>query len=588
MAARGHGVHAILRILLCLIHCSISPVFSQDLSAPLPDAEVAGRSPNSFRIFNAVHSALRQWGSSIQHNGLSFFPVTIPEGNLFYHGRHSPEKPDSFEWLAFELEHASQFAQCFEFDDRDASTSMLGQSAQFGQALSMHGKVSSMEAQIRRTHAAGAKRPSHPSADQYALTDHVSTNDGDDHDHDDKPRRPRLPPQARGYLQTYRAARPLNLLYLDGMAAAKCDLGTLDSQNAILLDWDSRSDLMRDEWERAAALCEQARAWEIDGYIRMEAGFEIIYCNFSSGAGLDLVSTRGSPWRNETHSDPDPDTGRGGLLGEWFGMGAFEWLRASAARYHGLPRGRAEVDFSGMVSAFAYDVDTSNPDEARPELPRIVNAALDQRHGIRDRVGEVLRARKGKAAGAVDWQAVADHIVTRFSARLWFLSEAPPSARAFRSELATLLYPFLDFPADTSLEDVSDPIERCTDIHLSAVARDRASWTPEDRAIYAAVRAVSRTICQSLFTMRREIHTTNGTAAGDDDDAAARRVQTLANELRARLDWTTWKECGRCPTPEEMCFVAMFPAGDAEDHFAPRCKEQDDIGFGYFLHLPKG
>jgi hypothetical protein len=439
----------------------------------------------------------------------------------------------------------------------------------------MHGKVSTIEAQISGTHEEGEETVFFPSGDQHTLLEHAT---GDDDDHDGRPpkRRPHLPPQTRGYLQTYRAARPLNLLYLDGMAAAKCPLGTLDSQNNILLDWEDREDYMRDEWERARALCDQGHEWGIDGYIRMEAGFEIIYCNFSAGAGLDLVSTHGSPWRNETNSSVD-EHGRG----EWFVMGVFEWMRASAARYHGFPRRRADIDFSGMVTAFAYDVNTTNPDTRRPELPRIVNATLEQRHGIRDRVRDVLRARKGKTASSVDWQAVVDNIVTRFSNRLWYLSEGPPSSGSFRSQLATLLYPFLDFPDDISLEDISEPLARCTDIHLSAVAKDQESWTPEDHAIYAAVRTVSHTICDSLFTMRKEVHTTNGTTSGDDD--AAKRVRSLANDLRAELNWTTWKECGKCPNPEEMCFVAMFPSGDLEDHFTPRCKNQDKIGFGYFL-----
>lgn len=573
--ARSHAMLSTL--LFCLSGCCrISVASAQDSSAPLPDVEVASRSPNSFRIFNAVHSALRQWGSSVQHNGLSFFPVTIPEGNLFYHGRHDTERPATFEWLAFEMEHASQFAQCFEFDEDSVSASKLSKCFQFGQSLSMHGKVSTMEAQTYGTSTSGQDRLLHPSDNQRTLTHHAADDDDDDHDVRPPRKRPHLPPQTRGYLQTYRTARPLNLLYLDGMAAAKCQLGTLDSQNDILLDWDDRKDPMRDEWERAETLCNQAQDWGFDGYIRMEAGFEIIYCNFSSGAGLDLVSTHGSPWRNETHSSPNRRE-----YGEWFVMGVFEWMRASAARYHGMPRGRAEIDFSGMVSAFAYDVNTTNPDTERPELPRIVNATLRDRYGIRDRVREVLQARKGKAAKTVDWQAVVDNIVTRFSARLWFLSEGPPSSRSFRSQLATLLYPFLDYPDDVSLEDTMKPLERCTNIHLSSVAESQESWTPEDHAIYAAIHAVSYFICNGLFTMRKDIHTTNGTISGDDD--AAQRVQALAVDLRAQLNWTTWKECGKCTTPEEMCFVAMFPSGDQEDHFTPRCKNQNEIGFGYFF-----
>ena len=560
-----------LASLLVLIQCGQGAAASQEPAGPLPDIEAASSSPNSFRIFNAVHSALRQWGSSIQHNGLSFFPVTVPEGNLFYHGGHDTERPDTFEWLAFEMEHASQFTRCYEFDDPSNSSSVVNEDREMGRKLSLHGRVASIQAESQQAHEGGEQIAFSPSDAQHALTR--------DDDHDKRPpnRRPGRPPSARGYLQTYRAARPLKLLYLDGMAAAKCNLGTLDSQDNILLVADDEKDPIRREWERADGLCALAREWgSIDGFVRMEAGFEIIYCDFSAGAGLDLVSAHGSPWRNETHASAGEPVG-----GEWSVMGMFEWLRASAARYHGLPGGRAVVDFSGMVSAFAYDVNTTNPDADRPDLPRIVNASLEERRGIRDRVRDVLLARTGKAASTVDWQAVVDNIVTRFSDRLWFLAKGPLSARSIRSELAILLYPFLDFPDDTSLEQVSKPVERCTDIHLSPVTQHQHLWTPEDRAVHAAVHSVSHSICSDLFAMRREAHATNGTASGDED--AARTVRRLAQDLRSRLDWTTWKDCGRCPGPEQTCFVAMFPFGGVEDHFAPRCKRQDEVGMGYFM-----
>ena len=93
-----------IRLLLSFVSLasSISPASAPDLAA-------ARR--NAFRIFNTVHSAMRQFGSSSNHNGLSFFLATVPEGNLFYHGRHSPSRPDSFDWLAFEVEHGYGFAQ---------------------------------------------------------------------------------------------------------------------------------------------------------------------------------------------------------------------------------------------------------------------------------------------------------------------------------------------------------------------------------------------------------------------------------------------------------------------------------------------
>jgi len=61
---------------------------------------------NSTRIFNAVSNAMRQFGSTLQHNGMSFAVATMPEDTELYHGNFSPYRINGTEWLAFEPEHA--------------------------------------------------------------------------------------------------------------------------------------------------------------------------------------------------------------------------------------------------------------------------------------------------------------------------------------------------------------------------------------------------------------------------------------------------------------------------------------------------
>ena len=40
-----------------------------------------------------------------------------------------------------------------------------------------------------------------------------------------------------GYLHIYHTNRPLKLLYLDGMSDANCDLGTMDAQDILFLNF---------------------------------------------------------------------------------------------------------------------------------------------------------------------------------------------------------------------------------------------------------------------------------------------------------------------------------------------------------------
>jgi hypothetical protein len=103
-----------------------------------------------------------------------------------------------------------------------------------------------------------------------------------------------------------------------------------------------------------------------------------------------------------------------------------------------------------------------------------------------------------------------------------------------------------------------------------------SSWTPEDRSIYTALETVTREICSSFIRLRDILN--NGT---EDDEEVSEKTRKVASDLMAKLQWTTWKECGKCSSPDEICLVAMFPWGSVEDHFSPRCKNSDiTIGGG--------
>jgi hypothetical protein len=164
---------------------------------------------NAPQIFNALQSSMRQWGSSLNHNGMSFFRATIPVNTQLYHGTHTADPVTGMEWLAFEVEHAEVFAR----------------------SRGPPGKG-------RRPPGGGpGGRPCGPPGE--------GDRDGD---------RPPLPPmgqdprllapygdgssvyaETHGYLHEYRATRTLDkLLYIDGMSAGKTSMGTLDTQDFLL------------------------------------------------------------------------------------------------------------------------------------------------------------------------------------------------------------------------------------------------------------------------------------------------------------------------------------------------------------------
>lgn len=506
-----------------------------------PDNDTARH--NALALFNSVHSAMRQWGSSVHHNGMSFYLAHAPQGAVFYHGDFTSTRPSSFEWLAFEVEHAANFARSWE--GRPQQSDHLPRPTAEAPRL--------VDQSHPRTLPSNAPLPGNP---------------------------PDRDTPVRGYFHTYRAVRPLNLLYIDGQGAAKCPLGTMDSQDLVLLGWNHTADTpmghILAEFPRARAFCALAADWaltegvKIDGFIRMEAGFEIIYCDFSPTGGLDLISVQASPFSNESHLDHSSG----------FSLQSprkFEWLRAAAARFQGHPTGRLDVDWSSMVSAFAYPVNLSNPDVTRQDLPRLVNATAGGRSSIRARLKQVVIERMGSQAGKkspIQWQGIVDSIVTRYSRRLEFIANQELTANDFLSVISTLLDPFIDY-LDHSPTAERSAASRCTRHHLPFLSQNARKWTPEDHAISAATETVSETICASLFTARRLL--INGAATG----AVVEQARDIARELVDNLRWSTWRECGSCPT-DEICLIPMFPVGTVDDYFHPTCKNMSQIDTGYF------
>lgn len=325
-----------------------------------PSLEQAKR--NATPIFNSIHSAMRQWGSSLNHNGLAAIPATIPKGKLLYHGTHSSDaNTTGLEWLAFEPEHSEAFVPSWR---------------------------------ARRTN---------PVQQQTVL-------------------QPASPPAIRGYLRTYQATRDLHLLYLDGMSAGKGCLGTVDTQDLVLRlansttppPCDTRlADVMAHDVARVRELC----AWAggggggggYDGLLRMETGFEVVYCDFGDG-GLALRSALRRPFWDQ-------------MAPAWYGVPRLVWhlVRAAALHYDGMAEaGRVRLDLSRMVSAYFYPVDVAGSGAGRSRvLPRLVNTTRAERQAIRRRVREVAGLGGG---GGVGWQAVVDAVVARYAGRLAVLA----------------------------------------------------------------------------------------------------------------------------------------------------------------------
>ncbi|KAJ4397598.1 hypothetical protein N0V93_001831 [Gnomoniopsis smithogilvyi] len=126
------------------------------------------------------------------------------------------------------------------------------------------------------------------------------------------------------FLLTYQTTRPVKALYFDGESATLMGLGQMDTQMLQLFgNVTGPADAGRGfglgaEYLRAHGLCNwleeaglRGRGWGFEGVVRMNAGFEMIWCDFVSPS-LRLVSRVNvtAPLLPEDDDDDDDDNNK--------------------------------------------------------------------------------------------------------------------------------------------------------------------------------------------------------------------------------------------------------------------------------------
>ncbi|GKZ65683.1 hypothetical protein AnigIFM50267_009455 [Aspergillus niger] len=451
-------------------------------------------------IFNSIHSSMRQWGSSLQHNGMSFFLATVPAGTQFYHGTSIAEAINGTEWLAFEPEHAMVFARPRRGPPPD-------------------------EDDDEKKRKELRKRDEEQGEEQQ---------------------------QESGWLHTYVAAKDLRLLYVDGMAAGKTNNGTLDLEDRILFRDGLGEGEMMGERERAKTFCRMAKEeWDdrLDGLLRMEAGFEIILCDFAR----DLKQVRvtqtkpsqpfGGPGGKKDDKKKKGGPGGGGDGGLWF--------KAIAARYDGIGGNRVTLNYDNFVSAYTYGLDLFHSVNETFTLPRLKQFTSQQLDPIREALNQLVLQHEAKEA-TLNWQTVTDMVVERYAREIRYLASGQVSTvEAIHAEIDTVLGPFVDYGD----RDGEEEAERCS---MQFIPGGMLAADGDAGVAATAVHAVTRRICATFVEAWQE--TDYNTVIG------------LFQDLMEYLAWTTWKQCSGC-ADHEICVVPIWPMGTVEDYNHPQCHD---------------
>ncbi|KAJ6789053.1 hypothetical protein PWT90_08314 [Aphanocladium album] len=528
---------------------------------------------NAYRIFNGLHSVARLWGTAVHHNGFALIPGVVPAGTLLYHGSGRRHTPEEREWLAFEVEHAELFAKRFLRPNPPPD-----------------GDVSSHK-------SAPQKRGQKPLAAPPAS-----------HSCEDEPDEPdeQLQQSGTGYMHTFQARRDLHVLILDGMSAASsCSSGVGagggDVFYLLFRHADGNPDTsFEEECEReenseedpygykalaeiARRACKVATKLGFDAVLRAEAGFELIYCDFQ-GTGLELMSSVAQvPFQKRLTDKVNP---------------LFDWMRAVTRNYDGIGRDRLRVDFSSMVSGLFFPFNYSSPLPDGSHGARLMAAGEEHYHQLYEYAIGALHSRD---KFTVNWQAVAEAVVDRYSDRLARLASPQISAHSFIEEVEAVVMMYynedtasVDRP-EAKMPGVSDALDSCTKAYLLPALAFQERWSLADELLYAATETITRSICEnyyhvySLLMDTAPARATKAPCRDKDQDFASKELQNAiksaqekVTKLMEKLDWSDWRRPRQCSTNEFM-YIAMSPFGTDNDHFNPGCRSPN-----YFEDLPQG
>ncbi|KZT56785.1 hypothetical protein CALCODRAFT_435231, partial [Calocera cornea HHB12733] len=392
-----------------------------------------------------------------------------------------------------------------------------------------------------------------------------------------------------GRLFTYTATRDLRLLYFDGVSAAVMPTGTQDTQDVII--YGNVSEFHWSPFIRICQLCDWAKKHNVDGFVRMEFDFEIMYCEFSDGlelvSNLDVVSCA---------SDPPPG---------WVGsqrppfLLAYETL-ASGNWHNAAPIPGVQVDYAGLISFYDPRYESLVPlrrEAGGRTQHRLLNISASDVKLFYDDLDDVLTRAPGTRS-TLDWRGLMRHIVAQFSDRLQYLQhllharDGPstpietephdPTSLIYdiRQQVLTMLAPYISrgsFAAlpGGALDDAwfAQTLRRCSASHTAHITTARL--TPQERVLQSAVEETMHEICRTLLVIWRTAYTAEAVTSSDQQVRLIREWKSEMDRLVAWLDWAVWQSCHPACGDDYVCSLPQWPfdgiSNGTESETAPRC-----------------
>ncbi|KAH9839779.1 uncharacterized protein C8Q71DRAFT_462244 [Rhodofomes roseus] len=428
-----------------------------------------------------------------------------------------------------------------------------------------------------------------------------------------------------GTLFTFATTRDLKLVYFDGCSGDKAE-GVDDTQDILIwgdLGHNSGREPGPGEQQRLIDACQWGKEYGVDGFVRMEGDFEIMYCDFKQGlelvSALNIITTRGprGPGRRPGGEQPpigghdgpldgplDEPEGPGGPPGGpgrpggpggpwgspstppkgWKGSLHDTQSVQLAGSWHGSFPGdlRVRVEPAGMLTFFdpAFTSLVEGRRELTREQYRLANISGADVARAREDISEIFSRGPYERSG-VDWQGLAQTVQDRFSQRLPYLryllhqptQNASAQAAAVRSQLITSLIPYMPRANVGEPGWFAEMARGCRASFTTHLPVSR--FTKQEHVLHNALDEVLHEICRVL------------TSAWSDAFDIEEKTGDVATEMLAKwrdevdglvewLDWPVWMGCEPGCAINEFCYVPQPRFGrrpDEDIDNKPRCVE---------------
>lgn len=402
-------------------------------------------------------------------------------------------------------------------------------------------------------------------------------------------------------LYTFVADRALRVIYLDGQSASLGTPGFMDAQYVLINasvpeQFPDKGHYLEAEYARAIELCKIGDRYGFEGVVRMNTGFELIWCNFKKGIHLLDTINATDPYsvkvpmpttiKQATENSDLPEK-RPIPQSPFYSRASWSIFQSGAQHFFAPGEVRVILDPTGFISFYddlgSLDLKrqgdgTSTGPRSRHRLYGISN---EDARTVQRRLIEVLGRKNSENwrvdLGQPDWRAVVLTIVQRYSSSLhelhYLLNRADLNATEQAIEARGLTYdiimPSLDFSDwhRKASHWLSRGIRRCTTAYTSA-SRLPSEISHSIQLIVLAIEGTLERVCETVYslfsqTIQLSLPLEPSFSFNSTLESLARskipewRQQVEA--LQQWLGWSTWSHCEPLCKINEICMPPMWP-----------------------------